>query len=97
MSERPHDEMPADLNEAILDAETLEQLFIDLGACAKVFTVMARGAGGSQQTDLADGHAQLLAGRATALQIRYLHAGEEWWDTLMATPEGVRLVRINHG
>ena len=85
---------PVPLREAVLDRPTCEQLFADLAGCTQLLSVLARERGGSRPTDLDDGRARLLAGTATALQIRYRFAGEEWWDTLISTPEGIRLVRI---
>lgn len=30
------------------------------------------------------------------IQVRYLHEGREWWDTLKPTSGGAQLVRIQH-
>jgi hypothetical protein len=35
----------------------------------------------------------LRTGDVCSVQLRYAHAGELWLDTLMVTPQGIRLVR----
>lgn len=88
---------PAELREAVLDRATLERLFADLAGCAQVVAVLARGDDGTRVVDLDEARGRLLAGTAARVQIRYRFAGEEWWDTLLAARDGVRLVRICHG
>jgi len=38
-------------------------------------------------------HNALFEG-AAGVQLRYVHDGVEWWDTLMRTERGARLVRM---
>ncbi len=90
-----------EVNDAILDDETVEQLFIDIGALGDILGVTARGhgpqtRGGEQNITLERARELFLNHDVNGLQIRYIHAGIEWWDTLMHTPAGTRLVRISH-
>ena len=47
-------------------------------------------------TSLSDAMAQLFTGTALGVQLRYRFQGSDWWDTLMRTADGFRLVRIQH-
>ena len=92
-----------ELSEALLDRETLERLFVDLDACTRVLDVLLK-RGPTRRTDgrpvgLGEARDLLLTGEVRGLQIRYLYQGVEWRDTLLRTPEGVRLVRMQmeHG
>ncbi len=94
------DDLP-EINDAILDQETVEQLFVDIAALGQILGVSARGHG--PQTRASDKNITLELARelffnrdVNGLQIRYIHDGQEWWDTLMHTPAGTRLVRIAH-
>jgi hypothetical protein len=49
-----------------------------------------------QSLSLEQARQLLLEGRARGIQIRYHYDGADWWDTLMRTPQGIRLVRIRH-
>lgn len=92
------DERLREFHEAFVDAATLEQLFVDLDAVADVLAVMAKGGstdrahGGTMS--LEEGRSLFVAQKVRGLQIRYRYQGSEWWDTLMHTPKGVRIVRI---
>lgn len=88
-----------DLNDVILDEPTLLQLFEDIRALGQILGVNARGHGArrraSDENIAFDAAKELFLTQAVnGLQIRYIFEGQEWWDTLMHTPEGVRLVRI---
>jgi hypothetical protein len=39
---------------------------------------------------------RVLRERTASVQLRYRHRGEEWWDTLMPSGSGIRLIRISH-
>jgi hypothetical protein len=45
---------------------------------------------------LAEALEQLSSGTALGAQLRYSYKGADWWDTLLRTPNGFRLVRIEH-
>ena len=89
-----------DLNEAILDAATIEQLFRDLEACTQITEIIPKFAERRMVTEqtlsLEQARQLLLGGQARGIQIRYRYDGADWWDTLMQTPQGIRLVRIRH-
>lgn len=91
--------LPA-LHEAELDRPTVEALFADVAQLCRVLEVLPRGGARERARpagiplDLA--RDQLLAGEIAGVQLRYEHEGAQWWDTLMATPTGWRLVRIRH-
>ena len=87
-----------DVQQAVLDAATLDALFSDLAQCAEVLSVVlktSRGPVAEASVSLAAGRAALEEGTARGVQIRYRHEGTEWCDTLLRTPAGVRLVRVN--
>lgn len=97
MTAPAHVSLP-ELQDAILSWQTLDQLFSDLSAQAKVQDILVkeRAQAFAQPTtnDLAAARAALTQG--LAVQIRYRHADMEWCDSLIGVPAGVRLVRIGH-
>lgn len=82
---------------AVLDEPTLARLFEELGA-AEVLEVTLRQPGAlrssPERVTLAEARRALASGAAAGAQIRYRHAASQWVDTLLATPEGTKLVRI---
>lgn len=90
-----------DLQDQILDPATLDRLFTDLETSARVIGVVYKGEPEAAdarpgERDLAAARRALDAGRVLGVQIRYVFAGREWWDTLLPVAGGVRLVRIGH-
>jgi hypothetical protein len=89
-----------ELRQSLLDPATLRALFNDIRQCATVLEVVPRQARHrlveAESVTLDEGERLLLVGRVRALQIRYLYDDAEWWDTLIAEPGGVRIVRIRH-
>ena len=89
----------AELQDAILDRETLGRLFFDLSQLAVIVEVRIKGgtaqhASGASAT-LDDARAMMESGTALGVQIRYRLGSAEWIDTLLRTTgERVRLVRI---
>jgi len=91
---------PPPMSDALLDDETLADLFRDLRAATAIDEIVVKASPGRAEhapaATLADAE-QLLHDRAVrGVQIRYRHEGACWWDTLMPAPGGVRLVRIRH-
>ncbi len=88
------------LQAALLDASTLQCLFEDLAAETSVDEILMKGAPSAYASggppSLAGALEALEQGEAVGVQIRYRYAGSAWWDTLLRTPGGVRLVRIEH-
>lgn len=90
-------ELP-EVHEALLDVDTLQRLREDLTQAATLLDVSIK-LGAELHADharpsLDEALALLVAGRVRGVQVRYLHGGVEWWDTLLGTPKGVRLVRV---
>ncbi|MFN7135303.1 MAG: hypothetical protein ACK4N5_24730, partial [Myxococcales bacterium] len=87
-----------ELQDTLLDADTLERLFTDVGACAELVEIMFKGGeqryAQSARRDLTLAGEALLAGAVVAVQLRYRYRGVEWWDTLLREQAGVRLVRM---
>lgn len=88
------------LHETILDEATVDQLFTDIAELTQVIEVIpkttGRGYVGEQSIPLDQARELLRSRDCRALQIRYVHDGAQWWDTLMPRPEGTRIVRIRH-
>lgn len=87
-----------EVHEATLDASTERSLFTDIETLTELLGVTLKGAPTEMVQEgpltLDEALAVWRAGGARGLQIRYRHQGVEWWDTLMRTPGGTRLVRI---
>lgn len=95
-------EMP-DLQQSVLDPETLAQLFSDLGSLTEILEVIPKAlaegyVAESSTITLEEGRKMLLSGVVRGLQIRYRYQGSQWWDTLLpdASTGGFRIVRIQH-
>ena len=85
-----------ELFEGALDHAEAEALFRDLATCAEIQHVRTRGgqAADDAPPTLDDARTRLLSGAIKAVQIVYRFQDEGWCDTLMAGPDGVRLVRV---
>jgi hypothetical protein len=90
-----------ELQDQILDPATLGRLFTDLETSTRILEVVYKGAAevadaqpGSR--DLAAARLALDERRVLGVQIRYVFAGRQWWDTLLPVAGGVRLIRIGH-
>ncbi len=96
----PEDASLPQLQDAILDPETLEQLFQDIQSSTVVDEVQLKGSpmvmASGQSVPLDEARSALQEGRVLGVQIRYWYNGTRWWDTLMRTPQGIRLIRIEH-
>ncbi len=87
-----------DVQQSLLDAEGVRRLIAEITQHAEVTEVIPRGNArqyvGEGSVTLEEGRDLLLGGCLTGLQIRYRYEGAVWWDTLLCTPQGVRVVRI---
>lgn len=85
----------AELYDQVLAWEMIDQLLFDIGAAAELLGVMVKGGPERHARGAADltVAAAALRDGATGVQLRYLHNGQEWWDTLIPQGEAVRLVR----
>ncbi len=98
---QPDIQLP-DLHEAVINAATLHELVRDLTSLTKLLEVIPRAAPGRYVAlpashtpeDLAAARDLLLAGEIRSLQIRYFYQNATWCDTLLAQPEGYKLIRI---
>ncbi|PQJ29299.1 hypothetical protein BSZ32_12900 [Rubritalea profundi] len=93
-------ELP-ELAQGVLDSETLDQLVVDIETCTELLEVIPKFGADSyvkegEVIDLRTAISMLTRGDLRGVQVRYKHEGSQWWDTLMATHQGVRLVRIQH-
>lgn len=91
------------LQDSLLDEVSVGQLFFDIANAAELIAVLQKGtatqrAGGAASSPdaLEDAHRALATGQIGGVQIRYRFGGEEWWDTLLRTERGVRLIRVSH-
>ncbi len=76
----------------VLDAATLASLLRDLQELASVYEVRQRR--GRDAPPLALDQVAATLTQGVGVQIKYVHDGQHWWDTLMPGPDGVTLVRI---
>lgn len=92
--------LPA-VHEGQLDDEGLEALFTDVATAATLLAVVVKRGRTAEPPSVASAleaaRAQLRAGAARAVQLRYRHEGREWWDTISpCAPGRWRVVRIAH-
>lgn len=87
-----------ELQDEIVNDETIRRLFADLEALTDVLEIRVKGAArehsGAAPSDLASACDLLLHDHVRAVQIIYHYQGEDWSDTLMRTPKGNRLLRM---
>lgn len=93
----PEEPLPP-LYEGLLDEAGVEALLNDLGALAELREARLKGAPtelcAADSLSFAEAARAWRGGSARALQLRYRYAGREWSDTLLRTPAGTRVVRI---
>ena len=85
------------LQQVEVDDALLDALVADLSALTEILCVMPKSGAGRvvpKTMPLAEGAQMLRENTLRGLQIRYRYEGDEWWDTLMQTPNGLRLTRI---
>ena len=92
-----------DLQQSVLDPETLAQLFIDLASLTQILEIIPKASASGYVDDdsnisLDEAREMLLSSAIRGLQIRYSYQGSQWWDTLLPDPESTnfRIVRIQH-
>jgi hypothetical protein len=84
--------------EACWDRDQVDSLFADLKRGAEVRQVQVRTTSGNNRPEesavtLEQARELLDDGRTTAIQIYYDYDGESWCDTLMVSPNTIRIVR----
>lgn len=92
-------QMPA-MREGLLSRDDLMRLCEDIVDLTQVLSIQTR-SGGNTNSDtadrsLSDSLMDLWEGRLQAVQIRYVHDGHEWTDTLLRVGSVVRVVRCQH-
>lgn len=91
------DESPVRIYDAMLTPERLDELLADLGAHAKDLDVRVRRGTGRHsvlgKSDIGELGTLLSESSCTSVQIRYQFQGQVWCDSILRTPEGLRLVR----
>ncbi len=96
-----HPPLPELLQSGIDDA-TLRQLITDIGTHTKILEIIPKHAPGyvaenPAPIQLDEAYHQLIDHTLRGLQLRYIHEGKTWWDTIMPQPGGLfRIVRIEH-
>jgi hypothetical protein len=95
-----HEPPLPELRTGLLDDASAGALFRDIAALTQVDEVIVKHIPGriqqAQPVTLEQALRLLLAAEVRAVQIRYRHDGACWLDTLMRSPEGLRLVRVRH-
>lgn len=98
--EHDHEFVIPDLHEGLLDDATLDALFADIECAAELLGVSVKGGAKTMADEsvasLAHARELLRAGTVRGVQLRYQFQGAQWWDTLLRTQNGVRLVRVRH-
>jgi len=87
-----------DLHDAVIDRATLWQLADDIESHTELLDVRQKG-GAARRADpgdvaLRDAFRALETGVVFGVQVSYRFDGDEWRDTLMKTPQGIRIVRM---
>jgi len=97
MSEPPELVLP-ELTQADLDGETLGALVDDLNNLTQILEVITKGGefsmAGKTSIPLREAVRALQRGQIRGVQVRYVWRDEEWMDTLLRGPAGVRIVRM---
>jgi hypothetical protein len=99
---KPMPDVPlADLQDAILEPETLGRLLFDIETQSQLIEILVKGGATAQASagvrTLAAARELLESGSVLGVQLRYRWRGYEWWDTLIRSAAGIRLVRIQQG
>lgn len=81
-----------------LSADRLGEVIRDIELCAEVLDVRLKRRASERADDealsLRDAMQLLVEGDALGLQVRYVHGGAEWWDTVLRAGGGYRLIRV---
>jgi len=86
---------------AEIDHDKLRELFADVEALGEHLEIVLKRVTEAHvervpYVSLAEALEELSSGTALGAQLRYSYKGADWWDTLLRTPDGFRLVRIQH-
>jgi hypothetical protein len=80
----------------VLTGDAVERFFEDLAFETSVLGILIQEPAVQSEgpPTLREARRMFLDKGAKGLQVRYVHRGVEWWDTLMHTQAGVRIVRV---
>lgn len=91
-----------ELLQSDIDDSTLRQLITDIGTLTEILEIIPKHAPGYVEENpaplqLDEAYRMLSERTLRGLQLRYLHQGTTWWDTILPQPGGLfRIVRIEH-
>lgn len=87
-----------ELSEGWLDPESLGQLVLDIEGLTQVLEVIVKGAperfASDQRVALRQAFAMISTRTIQGMQVRYRWEGETYMDTLLWTPQGLKVVRM---
>ncbi len=87
-----------DVQQSVLDDATLQALFRDLAQFTQILAVIPKMSAAAMVAEtslnLENAHDGLRSGAYRGVQVRYRYDNQEWCDTLLNTPAGIKLVRI---
>ncbi|MEN9577055.1 MAG: hypothetical protein RJA70_64 [Pseudomonadota bacterium] len=96
-----------ELYEGLLTEAELRDLLFDISTEASSVELQFKGSAqgraqpGDENADsgpiaeLESACARLVAAQVAGIQVRYIHAGVAWCDTVLRGPAGFRLIRVN--
>lgn len=88
-----------DLQEGLLDDAMLGALFFDIQSAASGLSVQLKGAPRQNAEldpcSLEHALSQLRAGSVAGAQLRYVHQGQAWCDTILPVGGRFRLIRVS--
>lgn len=84
-----------------LEPQALDRLIADIKVCTEILEIIPKYAAtgyvdDTEKVEIDDAVEQLKQGKLRGLQLRYRYEGDQWWDTLIRLPQGVKLVRVKH-
>jgi len=85
------------LQTSIIDEATVDQLFFDIEHAGELLAVQVKSRPGAHgvagPTSLEQARQLLVSGAVLAVQLHYRAQSQVWCDTLLRTPDGMRIVR----
>ena len=84
------------LRQVVISQDEVDALFRDITLLVDLQSVRRRGIEDrdESETSLEDARETLRSSSRDAIQLRYIHDGRDWIDTLLREGEGVQLTRI---
>jgi len=85
------------VRESVMDDEQLRALLSDIATNGEIIELSVKASPRARPDAIArlpELYLKLVQRRVFGAQVRYELSGAEWLDTLIATPDGLRLVRV---